>query len=309
MLADVGGTYTRLVILKQDGSIEGGAKLNNAEHDGLAQTIQSYLAQQSPSLQVTQARLALACPVLGDRISLTNRDWSFSVEELRTELGLKSISCVNDLAAIAHAAPHLTPKDFSQIGRGNTTQHAPIGIVGPGTGLGISALVPTDDGYVPVSTEGGHATLASSTPLEDQVIAFLRKRFGHVSAERVLSGQGLVNLYDSLSYIDGVKAEPLKPSDVTAEGRANPNSLCGRAVSLFCSFLGTVCADLALTLGARGGIYISGGIAPQIADVIDDGTFRTRFETKGRFSDYLSKIPTYLITHPNPAFIGLANME
>jgi glucokinase len=188
--------------------------------------------------------------------------------------------------------------------------NAPVGIIGPGSGLGVSGLVPAPSGteWVPLPSEGGHVTMAPITARESAVLDHMRRRYDHASAERALSGPGLVNLYATLAEIDGVPAKPFTPPQVTdpAIGAAEP--LCREAVEMFCAMLGTVAGNLALTLGARSGVYIAGGIVPKLGAVFDSSLFRERFEAKGRFRHYLAGIPTYVITHPVPAFIGLAGL-
>ena len=184
----------------------------------------------------------------------------------------------------------------------------PMAVIGPGSGLGVSAVVPTSAGYVPVSGEGGHVTMAAADDEESAVLALMRRRYDHVSAERVLSGPGLVNLYNALCELAGA---PRRGADRRADlrpGDGRPRCLAGRAVSMFCAMLGTVAGNLALTLGARGGIYIAGGIVPKLGEAFANSPFRARFEDKGRFSGYLAAIPTYVVIRPEAALLGAAQL-
>jgi glucokinase len=206
------------------------------------------------------------------------------------------------------ALPYLAPGDRTQVGRGTAVAGRPIGILGPGTGLGVSGLIPSDGGWIALSGEGGHATLPATSPDEARVIDCLRARHGHVSAERVLSGQGLVDLRAALAEIEGIAAPAMKPSDVTAAALDGTEALARRTVELFCGMLGTIAGNLALTLGAHGGVYIAGGIVPRLGALFETSPFRARFEDKGRFREYLGTIPTYVVTHKALAMVGLANL-
>jgi len=308
LISDIGATHVRFALLSVDGAPRDVAVLTCADYPDLLSAARAYLNDAPAGNQAKRGAFAIACPVKGDRVRMTNMDWAFSIDELRRQLRFDSLDVINDFAAIAHAAPHLSYKDRRQVGGGVPQADAPIGVVGPGTGLGVSALIPSNGANVALQTEGGHVTLAATDDDEARVIHALRQRFGHVSAERALSGPGLVNLYETLAALDGVTAEPLKPEQVSAQGLSNPASSCGKAVEMFCAMLGTVTADLALSLGAHGGIYIAGGIVAKLGDAFERSRFRQRFEAKGRFSAYLADIPTYVITHPHPAFLGLSTI-
>jgi glucokinase len=239
---------------------------------------------------------------------MTNKAWSFSVEELRQSLDLSSLKVVNDFAATAQAIPHLSEAQKFRIGPELPAGHGNIGIVGPGTGLGMSSLIPIGREWVLVAGEGGHATLAASTDEEFSIIKMLRKRWNHVSAERVLSGAGLVNLYEALCALRGIEPLMLSPADVTKRAMDKSDEVCVKAFTCFCEFLGSVAGDLALVIGAFGGVYIAGGILPRFKEAFAASNFRERFEAKGRFASMLAKMPTFLILEESPALIGLANM-
>jgi len=308
LIADIGGTNVRFALTDAGGRFHHVAAFASADYPDFLSAARAYLNTAPARIPARRGAFAIACPVTGERVRMTNMDWTFSIDELRRQLGFDSLDVINDFAAIALAAPHLSSEDRRQVGGGAARGGAPIGVVGPGTGLGVSALIPADGGGIALETEGGHVTLAAADEQEARVIGALRQRFGHVSAERTLSGPGLVNLYQTVAALDGAAVEPLTPEQVSTQGLASPASPCGKAVEMFCAMLGTVAADLALSLGARGGIYIAGGIVAKLGDAFVRSGFRQRFEAKGRFCAYLADIPTYVITHPYPALLGLSDI-
>lgn len=307
LIADIGGTHARFALCDADGAVRKPLVLACRDFPDLASAARDYLAQVAPA-QPTRGAFAVASPVLGDTITMTNHPWSFAIETVRRDLGLEDLKVLNDFAAMALAVPHLEPGDRVPVGGGAAVAGTPVAVLGPGTGLGVSALVPSADGWVPLATEGGHATLAAATAREDAVIAVLR-RDGHVSAEDTLSGSGLVNLYKALSELESETPDGgVRPSEVTRRALDGTCARCAEALEMFCAMLGTVAANLALSLGARGGVYIAGGIVPKLGDAFQASGFRQRFEDKGRFSDYMAAIPTFVVTHPLPAFVGLSHL-
>nr|WP_204367248.1 glucokinase [Methylobacterium sp. B34] len=226
---------------------------------------------------------------------------------MRDALALDGLAVINDFTAVALSVPRLAEEDRRQIGDGAAQPGAVVGVLGPGSGLGLSGLVPGANGrWTALSGEGGHATMAPMSDRESAVLDQLRKSFEHVSAERVLSGPGLVNLYNALMILDGREPAALTPAQVADSAIGGGDPHCVEAVEMFCAMLGTVAGNLALTLGARGGIYIAGGIVPKLGPLFTHSRFRKRFMEKGRMHDFLAPIPTYVITHELPAFLGLA---
>ena len=254
------------------------------------------------------AAFGTASPVTGDEIAMTNHQWRFSIENLRREFGFRQLHVINDFAANALAVPQLEADDRIQVGRGLPVAQAPIGVIGPGTGLGISALVPWRGGFAPIQSEGGHATMAPADERESSVLDLLRRRYDHVSAERLLSGPGLVNLYNALCELSGTPAAQLAPAQITDARVGKQDERAAEATAMFFAMLGTVAGNLALTLGARGGIYIAGGIVPKLGGALMQSRFRDRFEAKGRLRDYVVAIPTYVIMRPLPALLGLTQL-
>ncbi|MDH3692746.1 MAG: glucokinase, partial [Gammaproteobacteria bacterium] len=248
--------------------------------------------------------LGVAAPITGDSVSMINIDWQFSINEVSQQLGLKALHVVNDFTALAYALPHLEEKDRVQIGSGQPKRGAVLAVLGPGTGFGMSALIPIDDGWEAIAGEGGHSTMPASTEEEWQIISASIQRFGHCSVERILSGPGLLDLFEILSEQIGQRRRPSTPSEVTELARSG-HTVAMKAMMCFFSMVGTVAGNLALTLGALGGVYIGGGIIPSEQELFARSGFRAKFEDKGRYRDYMSRIPTYLITAENPTLLGL----
>lgn len=308
LLGDIGGTNARFAWQTQPGAAPSViATYPCAMHATLLDAIRHYLAEHGRPAP-RRGAIGIANPIHGDRVQMTNHHWSFSIIELQDALDLEELVVINDFTALALSLPGLSTSDLRQVGRGTATPRAPLALLGPGTGLGVSGLLPSGaHGFTPISGEGGHVTLSAGDEREAAVVHWLRQRFGHASAERALSGPGLVNLYEACCALSAATALTLRPSEVVARARHDNDACCRMALGLFCSFLGGAAGNLALTLGARGGVYIGGGIAPRILTEIERSTFRERFEGKGRFSEYLSGIPTAVIdaTVP-PALRGAA---
>ena len=306
LLGDIGGTNARFAWQSDPASMPSDIDtLAAGAYPGLLEAIVDYLDMHGKPVPASCA-IGIANPVLGDHVQMTNHHWSFSVSDLQRELGLQRLRVINDFTALALALPTLDRSERRQVGGGQGVPGEPIGLVGPGTGLGVSGLVPTGRGEaaVPLDGEGGHVSLAATDEREDQVVGVLRRRFGHASAERAVSGQGLENLYQALCELDGEAVPPLVAPEITDRAlQGEPR--CVEVLGLFFSFLGTVAGNLALSLGARGGVYIGGGIVPRLGDAIDRSSFRRSFEQKGRMTSYLAGIPTFVIqAEVSPALVG-----
>ncbi len=305
LLGDIGATNARFSLLGSNGSMTAPKTCAVSDFASLGEAVEAYLAKEGgarPSL----GALAVAAPIVGDAVSMTNHPWSFSIAALGDRIGLERLFVLNDFNANALAVPHLEAADVAKIGAGAPAAGAPIGVIGPGSGLGVSGLIRSDGRDVAIEGEGGHVTLAPANDRESAVLERLRARFGHVSAERALSGPGLVNLYTALCELSGEGETALTPQEITDPRRTAQDPRAREAVTMFCAMLGTVASNLALTLGARGGVYIAGGIAPKLGPAVVGPPFRERFEDKGRFRSYLASTPTYLILRPTPALLGLA---
>jgi glucokinase len=305
LIADIGGTNARFALVTADGQIQAERILSGADYPDLIQAASAYL-QEIAGSRPRQAAVAVATPVTGDWIQFTNSPWSFSTEAARQALGLEKLLIINDFTALALALPLLNPDERRAIGGGQAVANAPIALLGAGTGLGVSGLIWSGQHWIPLQAEGGHVSFAAIDEREWAVYQVLQQRFGHVSPERLLSGPGLVNIYTALAEIQGWPPEDLNPAAITDRAMTESCSHCVEVLELFCGALGTAAGNLAITLGALGGVYIGGGIVPRLGEFFDRSSFRSRFETKGRFSSYLAAIPTWVITAANPAFRGVA---
>ena len=310
LLGDVGGTNARFGWQSNAHSgIEHVLVLPCAAHETLEAAIRTYLELKSLPMPRAGA-LGIANPITGDVIRMTNHHWSFSISEMQRSLGLQQLNVINDFTALALALPSIAKDNLVQVGGTVAEAYAPKALIGAGTGLGVSGLMPTDanDHWVAIAGEGGHVTLAAQTESEYRVIELIRQRYGHVSAERVLSGQGLVDLYLALRQMQ--KQQPVDvagAAEITAWALQNKDPLALQSIDMFAGFLGSVTGDLALTLGARGGVYLGGGIVPRWLGWFETSQFRERFEAKGRFNAYLKDIPVWVINAAeSPALLGAA---
>jgi glucokinase len=304
LIADIGATNSRCALLDDRGRALAPETFRNADFTGVESLLTLYLDQRRASDQPRRAALAIAAPILGDQVRMTNIAWEFSRSELQSRFNLHRLIVVNDFSAVAWALPDITDADRAAIGSGTPVPRATLAALGPGSGLGVASLVPTLESWTIASGEGGHVTLPATSEDEAAAIALIREDLGHCSAERVLSGPGLVNLYVALSRLAGRGTATVTAEDVTGLARQG-EPLANKTLGMFFAMLGTVASDLALTVGARGGVYIGGGIVPQLLDPFVQSGFRARFEDKGRYSAYLRAIPTYVITEKLPALRGL----
>jgi glucokinase len=307
LLSDIGATNVRFSLLMPDGSVQREANLRNLDFETLSEAIDAYLATVPKDEQPAEAAVAVAAPVIGDTITMLNSPWTFSIEAVRRGYGWPAMHAVNDFVANALAVPLLKEDDIVQVGHGQRVDGEAVAVLGPGTGLGVAGLIRCGGAWTPIAGEGGHATLAPMDSREAAIIDILRRQYAHVSAERVLSGPGLMNLYDALCELAGKPAAPLAPERIT-DLYPGCDPQAREAVMMFCGMLGTFAGSVALTFGARGGVYIMGGIVPKILGTFVQSSFRERFEFRGRYRAYLSDIPTFVVTRPNAAFLGLATL-
>lgn len=305
LLADIGGTNARFA-LYQNGVLGPITRLMVADYPGIAEAIEAYLKQTDPRAKPASAAFAVAGPVTGDSARLTNGTWKFSGEALRSAFDFGRLGLVNDFVAVALALPRLGERDVEKLDGGQAFPKAPLAVIGPGTGLGVAALLSPDETPIVLASEGGHATLPAHDEWESALLDRLRGEFGHVSAEDILSGPGLGTLYKNVAALEGLAAPPRQPPEIVDAALAGECPASGAALELFCALLGSFAGDIALTFGARGGVYLAGGIVPRLVDYLKRSRFRARFEEKGSFQDYLAEIPCYVVTRPDPAFLGLA---
>jgi glucokinase len=306
LVGDIGATHARFGLVSPDGKLLLSRTLPDEDYPTIEDALAAFLAERGALPMPRQGAIAIASPIAGDRVAMTNHPWSFSIAALRERLGFDRLEVINDFTALAFALPHLQPEDRQPVGGGTAAPGTPIGVLGPGSGLGVSGLIPCGNGWIALAGEGGHATMAPATARESAVIDSMRQRFDHVSAERLLSGPGLVNLYNTLAQLDRVPSRGYTAAQITDLGIRGEDPLCVETTAMFCAMLGTVAGNLALTLGARGGVYVGGGIVPRLGRAFLASEFRERFEAKGRFRSYLAAVPTFVVTHPLPAFLGCA---
>jgi glucokinase len=300
LLGDIGATNVRFALMARDGAVHRTESIRNLDHETLTEAIDAYLALVPRDERPTEAAFAVAAPVIGDRVTMMNAPWSFSID------AVKGITSSTYQRFVAKRYNHRR-RDIVQVGEGKPVDGEAIAVLGPGTGLGVAGLIRCGGKWTPVAGEGGHATLAPMDSREAAIIDILRRQYAHVSAERVLSGPGLVNLYDALCELAGKPAAPLTPERIT-DLYPGCDPQCREAVMMFFAMLGTFAGSVALTLGARGGVYIMGGIVPKVLGMFVQSSFRERFEFRGRYRAYLSEIPTFVVTRPNPAFLGLSTL-
>ena len=307
LLADIGATHARFGLETAPGVLSQVTVLRCDDYDGIVPLLHAYLAQHPHQNQrVNHAAFALANPISGDFIRMTNRDWQFSTDEVRRALGLSTLLIVNDFTALAMALPGFQPKDLLQVGGGAAQTHAVSGVLGPGTGLGVSGVIPTIDGFVTLGSEGGHVNFAPSDEREFAILQTAWREWKHVSNERLISGPGIELIYRALAQRNGVEAPARSTAEIMAAALDAGDALCLEVLETFAGMLGSAAANLAVTLGAFGGIFIGGGIVPRMSEWFAQSPFRARFEAKGRFTDYIAQIPTYVIMTPHPALHGVS---
>jgi glucokinase len=310
-LADVGGTNARFALEVAAGSIAHINVLACADYPSLADALRAYLALPEVAAVagagIRHGAIAIANPVTGDFVRMTNHHWEFSIEALRTECGFDVLAVVNDFTALASSLPFLSDEQKRQVGGGTAQAGAPLGLIGAGTGLGVSGLIPgRDGGWTALLSEGGHVSFSPANPTEVAILQYAWTEFEHVSAERLMSGVGIELIYRALCHHRGVSAEQIAVPEIVRRALDGECALCDEVVETFCCMLGTVAGNLGVTLGAQGGIYIGGGIVPRLGARFDRSGFRARYEQKGRFAQYLARIPTFVITAQYPAFVGVS---
>ncbi len=309
LVADIGGTNARLALESAPFTLSHIDVLPCADYDSLLAAIGAYIAKHAIALP-RHVGIAIANPVRGDWVQMTNHHWHFSIQAMQTALGVETLQVVNDFTAQALA---ITQMDSAHITALMADTPAPnlqdvCAVIGPGTGLGVSGLIPDGrGGSVALAGEGGHVSFSPADALEGELQAFAAQRFsGHVSAERLLQGSGLTLIYDFLAARQGVVATRKTPADITRGALQDKDPLCLAVLSRYCGILGRFCADVTLTLGAVGGVYLTGGIIPRFVDFVRQSDFRACFEDKGRFADYLRAVPVYVVEHPQPGLLGAA---
>ena len=312
LVGDIGGTHARFASVGSAGAELSDPSVHTcAEFRGLAELMEHRLARCGAARPAACA-LGIATPLTSDVVRMTNLDWSFSIEGLQRRLGLHRLVVLNDFAALALGLPALAPTGLMQVGDVDGDHRATGAKValGPGTGLGVAGLVHAAGRWRPVAGEGGHVSLAAETELEDKVLGILRDRFGHVSAERVLSGPGLVNLHAAVRATRGLPPETMDSDapEITRRALEDHDTSCLDTLDCFFAWLGSFAGDMALAFGAVGGVYIGGGIVARMPAAFAGSAFRARFEAKGRYRSYLAAIPTWLVSDAADTALRGANL-
>ncbi|WP_347330288.1 glucokinase [Marinimicrobium locisalis] len=313
LVADIGGTNARFGLVSLDTAratppdftATEQHSLRCADYPGIDQMIRAYADKAGVKLP-EYACLAIAGPIHDGRVRMTNLDWEFGIEELRKTLGMKALDVINDFAALAYATPHLKPDMLRPLVKGSADPTAPSLVLGPGTGFGMAALIPCDGRWKTIATEGGHTNFAPGNEREIAVLQTLLKRQSHVSVETLICGQGLVRIYRALAEIDGAEPEDYEPVDINEKGQSGADPRCKESLDMFCAMLGSAVGDRALCLGAQGGVFLGGGIAPKIADYIESTELVNRYRSKGPMANYVGRIPLNIIMHDKAALVGTA---
>jgi glucokinase len=306
IIADIGGTNMRVALIDAQGEIANITIYACAEHESLAFVLTDFMTRHQLMGKTINACLAIACPVDKDLIVMTNLPWQFSQSQLKAQLKLNELVLINDFTAIAHSIPHLGADQKVQIGEGNVIANKPISICGAGTGLGVANLISIDSCWHSLSGEGGHVDFAPVDEQEIAILQFLSKKYARVSSEQLLSGLGIEQIYQALSFVKNGEATMLSAKDIAGKALSGECTLCVETLAQFCRILGSFAGNLALTLGSYGGVYIAGGIVPRFVDFFADSEFRKRFEAKGRLSSFNQPIPTFVVTEEQPGLLGAA---
>jgi glucokinase len=314
LLADLGGTNVRFALSDPTAAkpfqMDSVRRYQVSDFASLTDAIRQYFIDSGLSAQ--HALIAAAGRISdGETVQITNNPWAISARNLRTELSMQSVRLVNDFAAQSMAVMLLQPEDLVPVGglplpRPGAREEQTFVIVGPGTGLGVGGLLLRQGECSVLQTEGGHAGFAAHTPEDIEILHRLNQRYGRVSNERLICGNGLVNLYSVLCEIAGQTPEPLKPEDISQRANAGSDPLCVQVVETFAGIFGSVAGDLVMTLGAWDGVYLTGGLVPILLPWMERGHFRERFESKGRFRETMEQVPTQAIMNPEPGLVGAA---
>jgi len=305
LIADIGGTNARFALLSPSGDIHQQIVLPCIDYPDIVSAIKAYLSQVGDPV-IEEAAMAIANPISGDWIKMTNYKWAFSIAATQEALSLRRLTFKNDFTALAMSLPLLPEADLKQIG-GNSNQDKgmALAVLGPGTGLGVSGLIRAGEHWIPLQGEGGHVSVSPANERECDILKTCWTQYEHVSAERLVSGMGLQNLYHAICTLEGATAEALSPAEVSTRGKDDTDPYCAEALATFCGLLGSVAGNLVLTLGAFGGVYIGGGIVPRLGSYFDTSPFRERFEAKGRFRGHLEPVPAFVIQAKQPALLGI----
>ena len=306
IVADIGGTNARfsrvnLSTLELDHVVV----YPCADFASLTLALSYYRSTQQLN-DIAHVAVAIACPVNGDLVKMTNFHWQFSISQIKAELELAEFIVLNDFTAVAMSLPALKDNEKIKFGAGDSDATKPMAVLGAGTGLGVGHLIPTAHGYIPLPGEGGHTDWTAQNEQEWFIQRYLAAHYGHVSPERLLSGPGIESLYLAIAAYRGLTVEPMSAADISSQALNGSNELCSEVIAQFFASLGALAGDLALTLSTFGGVYVAGGIVPKLLPLLEQSEFRSRFEAKGRFTDFNRRIATYVVTAEQPGLLGCA---
>jgi len=315
IVADIGGTNARFALVTEglkgpegvarDLEFERVEFLKGADFASFEDAFQAYL-QRLDGEKPTGACVAIAGPISGDHVAMTNLPWSFSQRDIADKFGLDHFEAINDYTALALSTSQLSAAGLESVVEGKRENFGNKTVFGPGSGLGVAGLVHGNGKWVPVPSEGGHVNVPVSAPLEIEILAYLAKKHGHVSAEMCLSGPGLENIYEAVASIHGTAPQKRNAKDISSLALSGDDQTSHEALSAFCAILGSLAGNLVLTYGAKGGAYIAGGIVPRFVEFLRNSEFEARFRDKGVMSKYLNNVPVDVIVHDKPAFLGAA---
>ena len=309
LLADIGGTNARFALQRGPGRIEEIATLACAAHATFTDAVRAYLAgHPGAAREVRHAVIAIANPVEGDFVKMTNHHWQFSIDAARRDLGLDTLLVVNDFAALSMSVPGLPDADLQQVGGTRVNPDAVIGVVGAGTGLGVGGVIPDGGRWTVLPSEGGHVALAPGSEREMALLQLLSRGRDYVHTGHVLSGPGLVNLYRAIGELDGLSAVHAQPEQISAAALDGGDALALDTLHTFCAMLGGFVGDLAVLFKASGGVFLAGGILPQLREFLPYSAFRERFFNKGVMRDFLAGVPVRLIEHGRLGVLGAAGL-
>lgn len=307
LVADVGGTNCRLALFDPlANELRSLSTYINRDYGQFEDIIAAWLdalAEPRP----TDCCLAVAAPPFDDRVTMLNIDWSFSRRELAERFGFSQLRCINDFEGNAYALPHLSDQNLTTLHRGNVTEGGKLAIVGPGTGLGGSTLSIVAGVPIACASEPGHMGLAAATELELELFRYLQPRYGEIYAELLVSGPGLRHLYQALAAIRGEEAQPLTSKEISVRALAGECELSALTLNTFCALLGSIAGDFVLANGAYSGLYLAGGIIPDMIPFVQASPFVWRFQAKGKMREHLALVPLYAINCETTGLLGAAH--
>jgi len=307
LVADIGGTNARFALADQTNQLHSLLVLPCEEYASMDSAIRHFLSQVGDPV-IQDAVIAIATPILGDQVKMTNHHWAFSIEATRQLLGFRTLLVVNDFAALAMSLPFLGKEGISRLDQNGIIREGVKAVIGPGTGLGIAGLIPQTYGWHPLPTEGGHVDFAPNDELEIEILRLLWREYPHVSPERLVSGPGIALLYQTLRTIAGLSGSTATPAEVVEMAVTGSCVNAVKTLKVFSGLLGSVAGNAALMMNSVGGVYVGGGVIGKLGPSFDAQAFRSRFVAKGRFEKYLEAIPNYLIISEYPAFIGAVEL-